>query len=68
MKHLLVICFLFIACPLLSAQTCDTLFIFDKKFYAGDTIQLTEINLFGKERSFADLEAQKHYQIGRAHV
>ncbi|WP_456063045.1 DUF4294 domain-containing protein [Capnocytophaga leadbetteri] len=68
MKHLLVICFLFIACPLLPAQTRDTLFIFDKKFYAGDTIQLTEINLFGKERSFADLEAQKRYLLLRSRV
>jgi len=68
MKHLFVICFLFIACPLLPAQIRDTLFIFDKKFYAGDTIQLTEINLFGKERSFADLEAQKRYLLLRSRV
>ena len=48
---------------LVIAQPRDTLFVFDKEFYTGDTIRLTEVNLFGKERSFSDLEAQKRYLL-----
>lgn len=62
--------FTFCLLPLssITAQVRDTIFIFDQKFYAGDTIRLTEVNLFGKERSFADLDAQKRYFLLRNRV
>nr|WP_314290029.1 DUF4294 domain-containing protein [uncultured Capnocytophaga sp.] len=54
--------------PSLQAQTRDTIYVFDQQFYSGDTIQLSEINLFAKERTFTDLEAQKRYLLLRNRV
>ena len=51
--------------PSLQAQTRDTIYVFDQQFYSGDTIQLSEINLFAKERTFTDLEAQERYLLLR---
>lgn len=52
----------------LRAQHRDTIYIGDMQFLAGDTIHLSEVNLFGKERSFGDLEAKKRYLILRSRV
>ncbi len=63
----------FLACYLLpatflKAQVRDTVYIFDPKYYAGDTIQLAEITLFGKERSFSNIDEQNKYLILRSRV
>ena len=40
-------------------------FLFAQDFHEGDTIYLPEVNLFGKERSFGDADAQKQYLLLR---
>ena len=37
-------------------------------FHEGDTIYLPEVNLFGKERSFGDADAQKRYLLLKSRV
>nr|WP_314558310.1 DUF4294 domain-containing protein [uncultured Capnocytophaga sp.] len=61
------ICF-FLSVLFVRGQVRDTVYIFDPKYYAGDTIQLAEVTLFGKERIFTDEEEQKRYWILRSRV
>ena len=43
-------------------------FLFAQDFHEGDTIYLPEVNLFGKERSFGDADAQKRYLLLKSRV
>ena len=42
--------------------------LFAQDFHEGDTIYLPEVNLFGKERSFGDADAQKRYLLLKSRV